>query len=594
MKTFIAAVAFVLMFYTGYSQDYPLTDSLKTNLQNAKTTAEKIKWLGELASFYIGINKDLYEDYTKQQTQLAELSRDRRLMLFTLLTQANTYYNYGDLQENLDKGKKLSQQALDLARSSQLDEYVAWAYITLARGERNSGENDKALNYNNLAMSVCSPLDNDSLKISAYNGMGETYFARKEKLLAFRNYIQALNLAEQIDNYTQMSNCYYYLSEFYSDLEDYEKAKDYLFRLQSLTQKNKKPYDRLYVYIELGRIYGQSRKYDLASDYYEKSISLADTLQFSKFKINVYFAIINQYFRNNQSEKALKYFKEKKEIVDFIQTEGIEYIIDYAYGMAYSDMKKFDSAQYYFHKAEKRFETKHTEIGRYLFYSQYATLFTRKKEHTKALEYWQKAQTIAQNRGDLELLQNISTNLDTLYRSLGDYKNALYYNNQYHRYKDSLEVLSTEKDLLRLEVDNENKRKEREARLAEEAKRERHNIQYMGITAGIAGVFIVLVMMGAFSVSKTTIRILGFFAFIFLFEFIILLADHQIHDWTHGEPWKILAIKIALISILLPLHHFLEEKVFHYLTSRKLLEGRAKSLFSKILGKSEAGTVLKP
>ncbi|MEI2748753.1 MAG: hypothetical protein V9E88_08355 [Ferruginibacter sp.] len=74
-----------------------------------------------------------------------------------------------------------------------------------------------------------------------------------------------------------------------------------------------------------------------------------------------------------------------------------------------------------------------------------------------------------------------------------------------------------------------------------------------------------------FKISKGTIKTIGFFAFIFLFEFIILLADNQIHHWTHGEPWKIILIKIGLIAILLPLHHWLEEKVIHHLTNKDLL-----------------------
>lgn len=95
-------------------------------------------------------------------------------------------------------------------------------------------------------------------------------------------------------------------------------------------------------------------------------------------------------------------------------------------------------------------------------------------------------------------------------------------------------------------------------------------------------------MAGAFSVSKATIRILGFFAFIFLFEFIILLADNQIHDWTHGEPWKVLAIKIVLIAILLPLHHWLEEKVIHYLSTKEVLKIRKKGLLGKWFKKKDA------
>jgi hypothetical protein len=139
-----------------------------------------------------------------------------------------------------------------------------------------------------------------------------------------------------------------------------------------------------------------------------------------------------------------------------------------------------------------------------------------------------------------------------------------------------------------LEIENERKRKEREAEVEEQVTRDRHNLQYMGITIAIAAVFIVLVMLGIFSVSHATIRILGFFAFIFLFEFIILIADNQIHHWTHGEPWKILAIKIGLISMLLPLHHWLEEKVIHYLTTKKLLSLKKDALFSKFLSRKQS------
>jgi hypothetical protein len=217
-------------------------------------------------------------------------------------------------------------------------------------------------------------------------------------------------------------------------------------------------------------------------------------------------------------------------------------------------------------------------------------LYSKTGNPRKSLEYWMKGKTIADERGDLDLQKTAAQNMDSLYQKLGDFRSAYQCRTRYYTLKDSIEKLSTEKDLMLLEVDNENKRRQLEEETAEKEKMARHNIQYMGITAGIAGVFIVLVMMGTFSVSKTTIRILGFFAFIFLFEFIILLADNQIHHWTHGEPLPILAIKIGLISILLPLHHWMEGKVIHYLTTRKMLELNAKDLLSKFAGKTEAST----
>jgi tetratricopeptide (TPR) repeat protein len=581
------SVVLILSTTFCFSQDYPITDSLKNNLANAKKAREKVIWLGELSSFYRGLNEDLCNQYSKEQIQVAELSRERDVMITALLMHANSFYNHGGMQENINKGKKYSLQALKLAKESQLPEYEAWGYLYAARGERNDGDADKALNYNNLALSIAAGSSNDSLKISAYNSLASTYLAKKEKLLSFRNYLQALNIAEAYGGFTQRKNCYENLANFYIGLENYERAKDYQFKLLQLTKRFRRPYDRLELYNDLGDTYAQSKNYEMAEAFYKKAMALSDTLSFSVFKINSYSRMINMYFISNQGQMALQYIRSNKELRDFIEKAGVQFYIDHALSVAYTQTAKYDSAIYYSRIAEPEFEKKTSQFNRYFFYTNVADLYERTGNYKKALEYWLKCKSIGEARGDIQILGTIANNLDSVYQKLGDFKNAYIYKAQYHKFKDSLQTLEAEKDLLALEVENENQRKIKEAEAAEAAKRERHNVQYMGITAGIGAVFIVLVMLGAFSVSKTTIRIIGFFAFIFLFEFIILIADHKIHDATHGEPWKILAIKILLISILLPLHHWLEEKVIHILTERKLIAVSGKSLMSKLTGKTQ-------
>lgn len=571
----------------SFAQDYPLTDSLKRNLEQAKTPGEKIIWLGELSSFYRQLNDSLSKRYTKEMMEIAEMSRDREVMLKALLMQANSYYNNGGTAEFINKGKALSKQALELAKSSQLDEYIAWGYIYMARGARNEGQNDNALNYNHLAVSISSLTENDSLKISALNSLGNTYLNRKEKLLAFRSYLQALNLAENARNVEQLKNSYYAMSNFYADLSEYEKSKDYLFKALALTRKHALPYDRMEAYNAIGSMYSRSKNTELATYFFEQAMALSDTLGLSIFKINVYGRMIDMYIFNDQPEKALQYFNEKRALRDFMEKAGVGFFANHAYGVVYTEMGKYDSAIYHLKIAEKGFETKANQYNRYFLYTNFASYYFKTKEYKKALEYLQKARAIGEARGDIQILQNMSASLDSVYQKLGDYRSAHHYNAQYHLYKDSIQSLEAEKDLLALEVDSENRKKQRELEAEVLARNERHNIQYMGITAAIGAVFILLVMFGAFSVSKTTIRIVGFFAFIFLFEFIILIADHKIHDATHGEPWKILAIKIVLISMLLPLHHYLEKKVIHFLTERKLMQGDAKALLYKIAGKTD-------
>jgi predicted neutral ceramidase superfamily lipid hydrolase len=110
----------------------------------------------------------------------------------------------------------------------------------------------------------------------------------------------------------------------------------------------------------------------------------------------------------------------------------------------------------------------------------------------------------------------------------------------------------------------------------------RNNIQYSLILILILSSFVVLLMLGSFKVSATLIHLIGFISFIFLFEFIILLADFKIHHLTHGEPLKMLGIKIILIAFLLPLHHWLEKRVTHYLVHKRITLFRRNSAKSAI------------
>jgi tetratricopeptide (TPR) repeat protein len=246
------------------------------------------------------------------------------------------------------------------------------------------------------------------------------------------------------------------------------------------------------------------------------------------------------------------------------------FFLDEGYGSIYSQLGKFDSAAFYFKKAEPEIEKKASPYRKYNFYCEYGDFYKHKGDYRMAIDYYLRARTLGQGIKDIEAMETCAKNLDTLYGKTGDFRTAYLYNIEYNQYKDSIRSLAREADVLKLEVDNDNKRRDRLAKEEEEKTVRRHNIQYMGFTAGIVTLFIVLVMLGFFMVSPRTIRALGFFSFIFLFEFIILLADKQIHEWTHGEPWKILLIKIFLAAGLLPLHHWLEHKVIHYLNTRRI------------------------
>lgn len=586
-KVFLLAV-FVAPFMVSYAQSTKMEDSLQRQLATATTLEERIRKMSDLAKFYLSTDNTKSEEYGSQIIAIADSSRNREMMALAYLENADRCFNLTAIKEYADRGIDYTNKALEIARNYNLTEYQAWGYSYLARGLRTSGEIDKALNYNIQAVSIAATTKNDSLKVSVIISLGNTYMQKDEKLLAFRNYLEALNIAEETNKYSLLVNAYGRMSFFYAGMEEYEKAKDYEFRKERLQREKDKKFGLLDTYSTIGTLYLRAKQYDLAKKYYEKVIALSDSLEHSMYKLSGYLQIVTMYMNSNEYKKGLEYFNAHPEVKESLIKSGLTYLVDHAYGSIYTMTGALDSAQLYFIRAEPEFESKANLINKFYFYINYATYFKARKDYDQSITYWLKARDMGDKLGSLDIQQLTVTNLDTLYQLKGDYKNAHLYSSLYAKMKDSLQKLSREKDMLSLEIDSENRRKEREALRQQQETNRRHNIQYMGIVVAIAAIFILLVMAGVFSVSKNAIHVLGFFAFIFLFEFIILLADNQIHHWTHGEPWKVLAIKIALIAMLLPLHHWLEKKVIHYLTTQELLKVKGKGIVGKWFRKKDA------
>ncbi|MCX6266210.1 MAG: hypothetical protein NTW16_02480 [Bacteroidetes bacterium] len=250
---------------------------------------------------------------------------------------------------------------------------------------------------------------------------------------------------------------------------------------------------------------------------------------------------------------------------------------------------KTDSALFYFNKAESLLRDDPNKILQSNFYNRFGQFLIRRNDKDKAIEKFSKSLELAKTAFYIDYMLAAAKQLESIYAGKGDYKNAFNYSVLNKVLNDSIYNMSKKDQLLIMEIDHEARQREVVAEQEKQSVMRRHYLQYTAITIGILTVFVILIMLGSLKVPEWIIRMLGFFSFIFLFEFIILLADHKIEEITHGEPWKVLLIKIFLIAILLPLHHRIEKIVITYLLNHKLLNisrfspvGRIKAHLKKI------------
>lgn len=585
-----------------FGQQAAAIDSMRLAVSHAKTTEDKAYWMDMLARTLMSVDLAQSEKAGQELIELAEESRDRKLMIFAYRSSAVRYSYYGGQKEYTEKSISYYNKALNIARDNKLDAETGGILLRLANVYLMVPDKDKALGYANQGASIISTLNNDSLQVETENTFGQVYLFRNERILALRHYLTALRLAESLKEGSDaarsrkneiLRKCYMHLSTFYTAIEAYDKAIDNALlaykTLDNIQEKNV-PYQRAIDLNGIGNLHAYNNNPELAMQYFRRSIALADTLHFTNLKVPGYTSLLNQYLRINQPEKALAFMEsaEGKSLQDFMRNFGMASIIDQAYGVVYTENGKYDSARVRLQRAVPYFENQANDNNRIYFYTQQARFYTRTGQFQEAISTYQKMKELSDKIGEIKMATLAAQMLDSLYGVTGNYQQAMKYNSLYHLYKDSSAKLSREKEITQVEAADEQLRQARIEREQLEAKRKRYNIQYLAITVGIAGVFIVMVMLGMFKVSATTIKLVGFFAFLMFFEFIFLILKKNIAGITQGEPWKDLLFMIGLAALLLPLHHWLEHKVIHYLTSHNRLTSSGKGLLNRLRGHSKS------
>lgn len=573
-----------LVVVKSFSQEAAKIDTMKSALAKAKTPEERIYWLDLISRTAMNVKLEMAEEYGEQLITFAEETRDRKLMVKAYMSNGLRCSYFVGQKDYTTRSIEYYNKAFDIARQNKMEEETGAIQLRLCAVHLAIPDKDKALSYINQAFPLISTLKNDSLRSEAHNSYGLVYQAKNEKTLALRHFLNGLQIAEGTKIPELKRNCYLYLSSFYSRIDDFDKAIDYYMKANKELDHVKESnvaYQRVIDLNALGNLFANKKNNDIALSYFERSLATADSLKFSTLKIPGYISLLNQHLRIDHPQKALEYMSSASgfNLKKFLSNFGMTAQIDQLYAVIYTKLNQFDSAGFYFNRALPYFEKRTSEANRINFYGQLGDYYQKTGDYDKAIEYFQKVKEMGERNGQLENTRAALKHLDSLYVKKGNYKLANEYNGLYYQYKDSIDKLKKENELTQIAAFDEQQRHERILQEEQEAKEKRNRLQYMGIIIGITILFVALVMMGWFKVSANTIKAIGFFSFLIFFEFIFLVFKKNIYGVTNGEPLYDLAFMIGLAAILVPLHHWLEHKVIHFLTSHHML--RLRGIFSR-------------
>jgi tetratricopeptide (TPR) repeat protein len=592
IRRLLPVILILLVSVCAHSQEAAAVDSLRKAMAKAVTLEQKFPMMEELSRVLMNVNPKQSDDMGSQLITLAEESRDRKYMFKAYLSNGDRSSYMASQKAYSDKAIEFYEKALALAKQNRMIEETGTAQLHLAMLYLMIPDKEKALSIASEAKSLLENQSNDSLKAESLNVEGQAYQAKRGNIIALQRYFKALRLAEKINNPALIRNCYLYLSDFYSDIEDYDKAIDFMTlaykQLDKLNEKNV-PYQKVIYTNNLGNLFAKKKNYNIAISYFERSIRMADSLKFSTLKIPGYVSLLNQYIRLDEPQKALDYLNSSSgaELKKYLSNFGMAPVIDQAYGVVYTGLGRFDSAGILLEKARPMFENSTNLYNKVGFLAQLASYYNKSGNYKLAIDHYLQVMQLSEQNGWLENVEKAAKYLDTLYRKTGNLDEAGKFNIIYYKYKDSIKTLLIENDIRKEEAEDERQRQLEAEKEAEELKKRRNNIQYLAIVIGIISLFVSLVILGMFKVSAGVIRAIGFFVFLMFFEFIFLIFKKNIYEFTKGEPWKDLAFMIGLAAILVPLHHWLEHKVLHYLTSHNRLTAAGHQIRKRIFGRGD-------
>lgn len=502
--------------------------------------------------------------------ELAEATFDKQ----TILAAYNAWFDVNEIHDNQRAADVVVKNLRSILPEAEHDSLLFASYMHLSDYYLQGSQMENANLYCEKAEEKLQALYSKSLESVCKIARGKYLNANAKKVKAYQLFLTAVNLAEQASDTFQLKKAYSILSQFCLEIGYYDKAFE-ARRNQLLLIKSEAKLDSMELlegqYAMLMIQYKADPK-NIPYRELDEMLNYADQNGLHKLKDDAFALYRSFLVENLKTEKLYDlYHHDYPQELQRMQCEdSVNYLRCNV--LFYTYLKKDDSVEIAINQlvpllareSNRPYITKHYfRTGQYYY---------RKYNFEKAKENFEYSLNHAIEGNEIESVLANSAYLDTISRRVGDYKTAYQYSKQNRAFQDSMNSLVERTELALVDIRNENARNDQKLVFEAEKLKRDHTLQYTIITALLALVFIFLVMLGRYKVPAWSIRMAGFFAFIFLFEFLILIADVWVHKFTHGEPWKILLIKVILVIFLLPLHHWVEKKVTKYLVHRSLID----------------------
>lgn len=378
---------------------------------------------------------------------------------------------------------------------------------------------DSAIHYLQRVADLSAKINYAKGSANALSGFGVVAESNRERL---KYYIQALDIRTRIRDSIGIGVSLSTIGYLYDMINMREKAREYMNRSIAIKTRTRDYGGLALSYIHLG-------KWDLDEKNYKQA--------------------------SNNFGKALVYRKLEG------KPQGLAYAL---INLAELNLKqnRRDTATALATKATQYFTEVNDNQGLLWSYRLLGDL-AQQQNPAQARQFYLSALNLNPNSTEMNSL-DARKGLSALCAAEGNFEMAYQHQKQYAELFQSRIEASNEAETRQLAADYEYQLKEKEK--AREAEREsmrvsrRNNLQFISISIGVLSVFSMLVLFRQ-KVSVRMLNALVFLAFLFLFEFLFVLADPTVARLSAGQPLIQLMANALLALSILPVQQWLENRI---------------------------------
>ncbi len=397
---------------------------------------------------------------------------------------------------------------------------IAYAYLYI--------KTDSSLWYAQQALALSTKIDYDRGIIRSMNDIANVLSTNGNYPRALEILMDALQKSETRKDGSMQSTTLANIADAYSFEGDYHQAINFTFRALAIDLAHHDTPNIIYDYAFLG-------------DYFEK---------------------------NGQADSALIYVSQAYQLALQNKSQDLMAPILNSLGNIQSRLGNDDIALPYYNKSIALNES----LGNLLMLSQnyfnMANVFKRSHGADSAILYLKKAYGAAHKVVYEQGMLNAVNMLAALYENRNN-DSTLKYLKLSMGIKDSIYNQEKIKRIQSLTFTEQVRQADELAKQKQEEAQHRQNIETAAIGLGII-IFIILFLLYSRSIIASTrlISFLGLIALLVTFEFLYLLIDRFLANFTHESTLWMLLIWVMLGALLAPLDNFMEHWIKHRLVEK--------------------------